>query len=349
MPIDPSAGEDRAQERTTPQESPSPAGSSSGSGGTAIEIPTIPIDELRNASVDDAVSFVQRYRPFVILALGGGIMALLWLNGTLRAGGFKKVGLRKVDAHPAFLWLFAAMVVYLAWQTGAQVIAGLKWVQEGPAAETLQRQGVMSMVGYAVGILAGVGMLHLLGKSAPESGVRFKMGDVGIGLWAFLIAWPIVEASGIGAMALQRYVAGEAPVVAHPTLAQIIASPEDPWRWVVIASVVLGAPIVEELVYRVFIQSAIIRVVGGVWPGVLITAVIFALVHRAGDGGGVPWVAIVPIFVLGLAMGIAYERTQRVGVPILMHVAFNALNVGLALWASQGGGEVVDPTVAVLG
>ena len=30
-----------------------------------------------------------------------------------------------------------------------------------------------------------------------------------------------------------------------------------------------------------------------------------------------PWVALAPIFVLGLAMGIAYERTKRVGVPII--------------------------------
>jgi len=97
---------------------------------------------------------------------------------------------------------------------------------------------------------------------------------------------------------------------------------------------VLGAPIVEELVYRVFIQSAIIRVIGGVWPGVLITAGIFAAVHRIGDPeSAVPWVALAPIFVLGLAMGIAYERTKRVGVPILMHMAFNAVNVGMALAA----------------
>lgn len=340
VPIDPSEGESRssASAETARQSSP---GSTESSGSTAsqggsrslIEIPHVPLDELRNASVDDAVSFVTRYRPFVILVVAGAILALLWMNGTLRAGGFKKVGLRKVDAHPAFMWLFAAMVVYLAWQTGAQLIAGMKWVKEGPAADTLQRQGVMALVGYAVGIAAGLGMLHLLAKSGPESGVKFRVGDVWIGLWAFVLAWPVVEASGIGAVLVQGWLGGEAPTLAHPTLAQIVESPHDPWRWVVIASVVLGAPIVEELVYRVFIQSAIVRVIGGVWPGVLITAGIFAAVHRFGGENAVPWVALAPIFVLGLAMGIAFERTKRVGVPILMHMAFNAVNVGMALAA----------------
>jgi membrane protease YdiL (CAAX protease family) len=34
---------------------------------------------------------------------------------------------------------------------------------------------------------------------------------------------------------------------------------------------------------------------------------------------------------LGLAMGIAFERTKRLGVPIIMHICFNGLNVALAL------------------
>lgn len=338
MPIDPAAGEDSATRSRASDSSDQGDAAGGESGGSSerslIEIPVIPLDDLRNASVDDAVGFVQKYRAFVLLVLAAVICGVLWMNGTLRPGGFKKAGVRKVDAHPAFMWLFAAMVVYLAWQTGAQLIAGMKWVREGPAADTMQRQGVMSMVGYAVGIAAGLGMLHLLARSGPDSGVKFKVGDVWIGLWAFALAWPVVEASAIGATLVQQYMAGETPTIAHPTLAQIISSPNDPWRWVVIASVVLGAPIVEELVYRVFIQSAIIRVIGGVWPGVLITSVIFAAVHRLGDPeNAVPWVALAPIFVLGLAMGIAYERTKRVGVPILMHMAFNAVNVGLALAA----------------
>ena len=45
----------------------------------------------------------------------------------------------------------------------------------------------------------------------------------------------------------------------------------------------------------------------------------------------VPWHALLPIFGLGLACGVAYERTKRVGVPITMHICFNGLNVMLAL------------------
>lgn len=328
VPIDPTAGESPRDESSASE------GGGDGSSRAVLEIPEIPIEDLRSASLDDAARFASRNRAAVVLTIAVVIGALLWMNGTLRAGGFKKTGLRKVDAHPAFVWLFAAMVVYLAWQTGAQLIAGLKWVQNGPAGDTLQRQGVMGLVGYAVGIAAGLGMLSLLARSGPEAGVKFRGGDVAIGLWAFLLAWPLVEGASILAVLVERWMSGESPSIAHPTLAQIVSSPNDPWRWVVIASVVLGAPIVEELVYRVFIQSAIIRVVGGVWPGVLITSCIFAAVHRVGgEGTAVPWVALAPIFVLGLAMGVAYERTKRVGVPIMMHIAFNAVNVGLAMSA----------------
>src|SRR5690606_7255759 len=105
---------------------------------------------------------------------------------------------------------------------------------------------------------------------------------------------------------------------------------DNPWVYAVIASAVLGAPIIEELTYRVFLQSALARALVDRLAAVLVTSALFALVHRVG-AAPVPWHAIAPIFALGLAAGIAYERPARPLVPIVMHAAFNATNVALAL------------------
>ena len=43
-----------------------------------------------------------------------------------------------------------------------------------------------------------------------------------------------------------------------------------------------------------------------------------------------PWYAIAVLFVLGWILGFAFEKSKSIGVPILIHVLFNAANVLLA-------------------
>ncbi len=105
--------------------------------------------------------------------------------------------------------------------------------------------------------------------------------------------------------------------------------------WALIAAAVVGAPLVEEMIYRVFLQSSISRATGLPWVGILAAAVVFAVAHAVGPAEQrVPWYAAVPIGVLGLACGLAYERTKRLLVPITMHACFNAMNVAMAMWAT---------------
>ena len=104
---------------------------------------------------------------------------------------------------------------------------------------------------------------------------------------------------------------------------------------------VIGIPAVEELIYRIFLQSALIKIVKSPWVGIFITSLIFALVHRIGTEP-VPWRALLTLFAFGLCLGLAYERTRRVGVPIAMHMGFNALNITIALLSAP---EVAEPAV----
>ena len=51
-----------------------------------------------------------------------------------------------------------------------------------------------------------------------------------------------------------------------------------------------------------------------------------------GPGNNYSLHAIATLFVLGLAIGVAYERFKGLGVPIAMHAGFNAINIALVLW-----------------
>ena len=87
--------------------------------------------------------------------------------------------------------------------------------------------------------------------------------------------------------------------------------------------VVVGAPIVEELVYRGFIQGTL-RGTMNHGVALVVTAVWFALIHF------VP-VEYPGLFAIALVLGLSYHFSHRIGMAIVTHMAFNA--TGLLLVA----------------
>jgi membrane protease YdiL (CAAX protease family) len=59
------------------------------------------------------------------------------------------------------------------------------------------------------------------------------------------------------------------------------------------------------------------------WLAVIITSVVFALIHPL-------WTAPM-IFILSIALGYVYERTGSLWVPIVMHAMFNISSTVLFL------------------
>ncbi len=87
---------------------------------------------------------------------------------------------------------------------------------------------------------------------------------------------------------------------------------------VVISAVVL-APLAEELFFRGVVQSMLRRYFGKPWPAVIVTSVIFGLLHYKTPQN-------VPALILfGAVLGYIYERSGRLYPAILTHALFNAL------------------------
>lgn len=91
-------------------------------------------------------------------------------------------------------------------------------------------------------------------------------------------------------------------------------------------------PFGEELVFRGFVQPALVRLLGG-GAGVVLTSGLFAALHGS--------TACVPVFALSLILGAVMLRTQRLSACWIVHALHNGLML-LALLASYE-----DPESAV--
>ena len=87
--------------------------------------------------------------------------------------------------------------------------------------------------------------------------------------------------------------------------------------WIVVLAlvVVVGAPVVEELVYRAYIQARLEPLTSRTWA-VVITSVWFTLVHLEP-------VEFPGLFAFAVVLGVCFARTRRVGMSLIAHVAFN--------------------------
>jgi hypothetical protein len=88
------------------------------------------------------------------------------------------------------------------------------------------------------------------------------------------------------------------------------------WIVVLFLVVVIGAPVVEEIVYRGLLQQGLERSIN---PKValVVTAAIFAAIHLQP-------VEFPGLFAFALVLGWGYQKTQRLGLSIITHMAFNA-------------------------
>ena len=95
------------------------------------------------------------------------------------------------------------------------------------------------------------------------------------------------------------------------------------WKIVLILVVVVGAPVVEEIVYRGAVQTHLQRT-GGSTAALVITALIFAAIHPSP-------IEFPGLFVFALVLGYARLRSGTLGLSIVTHMAFNSAGLLLVL------------------
>ena len=91
------------------------------------------------------------------------------------------------------------------------------------------------------------------------------------------------------------------------------------------SSIVLFAPLIEETLFRGFLQSWLRRHLAPL-PSIAISSILFTSFHYSGDQGASNISILSSLFVLGCFLGFLYERRQSLFSPLLLHGLFNALS-----------------------
>jgi len=290
--------------------------------------------------------------PGPLLAIGGALLAL----GALVAGAMALDG--GVNVEPATLaWLvvagaaaFAAGLVYSAVRQlrvrrflaperyrGPSVLVLLALilvvasVLTAPfgddAATLLLGTGELSLAGSIVLLVATqaalllVSWLFVFRPNALAALPAFPGPDAGralrLGLGWGIVAWFGASLVSYGVVVLLEAIG----VDAAPQAAEQALGLVEPW--LAVLAIVGLAPIAEELFFRGVVFNAFKRERGRRWAYIG-SAALFAVIHLS-------VVALVPIFLLGLALAWVYERTGSLLAPIVMHAVVNGISVAIAL------------------
>jgi membrane protease YdiL (CAAX protease family) len=247
----------------------------------------------------------------------------------------------------ASLICLAAVLVLTRRRFGAAVALPLG-VYPGLAAVLLAAFCYLAAQSLGQLLLPGLGRIDRA-LAVPLASFLAQLGALALGLWLFrsglrrpfeVLGFHGRQALPASAMALLVFVA-QLPaflimVVVNNHLVEskfqdqvvhIAENADGLYRGLYFVAVVLLAPPLEELVFRSLLLPPLRRRLG-VTGGVVVSSLLFMLVH--------PPQTWLPIFWLGVVLGLAYHYTGNLLAPVLIHAVHNAVQFGLILWLVSG-------------
>ena len=178
-----------------------------------------------------------------------------------------------------------------------------------------------SVIATVVGWLGLAGLPLVVSRirgagPVADLALRFRLVDLAIGSGAFLVL--MVSASVFVGIYLR--VTGEVPTSALGTAAE---DSTRSWQLVLLALLAVGASLVEEVHFRGMWWNLLRRKGLGQWATLLVTSLLFAVIHVEPQ-------RVVLLFVAGFVIGFVRMRTGRLGPAVVAHFLVNGFGaIGL--------------------
>lgn len=233
-----------------------------------------------------------------------------------------------VLALRTFSWgFFIPWLLQMVLGVGVLLVSGARPAANDPAeprswfSMTVACLSLLAQGGCVFAVLRSAGMNGAVLRQWLRGPVRLGMA-VPLGLIGFLASLIPVYTIVVG---LHAWYGKNLPQ--HALLDMLRQHPHPGLIMLVVGLAVIGAPLVEELLYRVLLQTGLQQVLSPRW-GIFTTAALFAAVHSL-DGK----LDAIPLFPLALILGVLYQVTRSYPAVVVAHAVFNGMNL-VMLWLS---------------
>ncbi len=279
----------------------------------------------------------------VLPGVGLAVMVIVWRLGYLRASALdaaprRRVGLGALDLAMSFAVMFLGMVAVhmvasrLGMSVGGEQVSG----------EAGQGVGELDAGQYLMRVLLDQGLAKLPvvlfvlwrcsawrgGLNELGVGMRKPVRDALAGVVGLAAALPMAMGLSVVVVFVGELTGHPQPEIGHDMLA-VLQQASSLWVTVgLFVSAVVAAPVLEEVIFRGLVQTALVGMFGWGhrWIALIAASVVFAGVHT-----NQPWQVLPSLFVLAMVMGWLYERTGSLWPSVIVHAGFNAVNVALAM------------------
>jgi membrane protease YdiL (CAAX protease family) len=219
---------------------------------------------------------------------------------------------------PLLLWFGAVSMTIVVVQKLTPDLQG--W-------QKIFRDNLVMSIGAIVTIAAMMFLAHVhFARRLKGFGLNIRTiaKDFFMAFFNLLAVWPLI----LAAVTVTIYVAKlftnqDYQMQQHQQLEMITEYPQLPVQIMIIFVAVVIAPLLEEMMFRGFVQTTIrsyINTKNSAWPAIAATSVFFAMMHA--DTGHWP-----SLFILGVCLGYSYEKSGSLLRPIFIHFFFNATSI----------------------
>ncbi len=227
-------------------------------------------------------------------------------------------------------WTLFLFAVFLGTEVVAITIAlGLE-VYKGITVITPQTIERLATNGFLLAVLTLFRAPLVVGLAAFFAGIRMPVTDyLGLRrlrwretLWSVLALSVLQVTLDLTVWGLDRPIVGEFQLALYRTAGSLP---------ILVLALVVGAPVLEEVLFRGFVFKGLAASKAGAAGAVLLTSAIWALIHFQYD-----WYNVLQIFAVGLFLGVVRWRTGSVTLPILLHGLMNAVATAQTVIIAEG-------------
>ena len=277
---------------------------------------------IHSATIEDAINVI-----------GVGVLAVWLLRTSLGRTSLAHSRPRRNSLSP-----ITALVPFVVWILGSYALSltvmAIAGVLKGEV-DAIAANIVYCVVGVltAALILVLARMHFARGLKGFGLNPRTVPRDAGAALVKLLAVWPLVYTAVVITTVIGRMMEGQDFDIPRHEALKVVSEYPDFWmKFLTVATAVVVAPCMEEMLWRGLFQTTIRTYVGRPWLAISVTALLFAMIHAQSTH----WPAL---FVLAMGLGYAYERSGSLFQSIFMHALFNGSVVLATLVESMRGGS----------